>query len=284
MTVEIRLLQPADDRQAFRSGYEALDLRFHRYAGQNQFRHHIGRATWRSRREDPGPRHAEPRLNGRRGSPVRPQGAALPRAYGRRLAVDETARGLGLGKALLRFAIELAERMAGEVGCVGLVVDAKGAAEEFYRRYGFVRLEVVEGALPRRLYADVPGARALPAVRRQRRPGGGLPPGRGKRLSRSERQLRRELDVALRRAAQRARRVACSIEVIVATAALPIVRFGWANCGWLRTLNASKRNSVSTRPIFVFLMSDMSMLNCPGPRSVLRPASPRRCRWCRAPA
>ena len=65
-----------------------------------------------------------------------------------RLAVDEAARGLGLGKALLRFAIELAERMAGEVGCVGLVeFDAKRGAEEFYRRYGFVPVDVVEGAL-----------------------------------------------------------------------------------------------------------------------------------------
>ena len=64
-----------------------------------------------------------------------------------RLAVDETAQGRGLGKALLRFAVELAERMAAEVGCVGLVVDAKAGAEEFYRRYGFVPLDVVEGAL-----------------------------------------------------------------------------------------------------------------------------------------
>ena len=42
MIVEIRPLQAADDRQVFRSGDPALDLYFHRYAGQNQFRHHIG--------------------------------------------------------------------------------------------------------------------------------------------------------------------------------------------------------------------------------------------------
>jgi hypothetical protein len=40
--------------------------------------------------------------------------------------------------------------MAGEVGCVGLVVDAKRGAEESYRRYGFVPLDVVEGALLQR--------------------------------------------------------------------------------------------------------------------------------------
>lgn len=42
MTAEIRVLRPDDGRQAFLSGDEALDLYFHRYAGQNQFRHHVG--------------------------------------------------------------------------------------------------------------------------------------------------------------------------------------------------------------------------------------------------
>jgi ribosomal protein S18 acetylase RimI-like enzyme len=51
-----------------------------------------------------------------------------------RLAVDEAARRRGVGRALLRFGIELAERMATEFGCVGLEVDAKKGAEDFYRR------------------------------------------------------------------------------------------------------------------------------------------------------
>ena len=42
MTVEIRALAPKDDRRSFRSGDAALELYFQRYAGQNQFRHHIG--------------------------------------------------------------------------------------------------------------------------------------------------------------------------------------------------------------------------------------------------
>jgi hypothetical protein len=40
--MEIRTLRPADDRSAFDSGDEVLDRFFHRYAGQNQFRHQIG--------------------------------------------------------------------------------------------------------------------------------------------------------------------------------------------------------------------------------------------------
>ena len=33
-------------------------------------------------------------------------------------------QGLGLGRRLLRFALELAETMRDQVGCVGLMVDA----------------------------------------------------------------------------------------------------------------------------------------------------------------
>jgi hypothetical protein len=37
--------------------------------------------------------------------------------------------------------------MAGEVGCSGVVVDAKPEAVAFYAKLGFVRLEVVAGEL-----------------------------------------------------------------------------------------------------------------------------------------
>jgi len=40
--MEIRALRESDDRSTFHSGDAELDLFFQRYAGQNQFRHHIG--------------------------------------------------------------------------------------------------------------------------------------------------------------------------------------------------------------------------------------------------
>ena len=149
MTVEIRPLQRSDERQPFRSGDEALDLYFHKYAGQNQFRHHIG-VTYVAIEDErilgfvtvsPGSLDAGDLPSGRKAPPY-----PVPILRVARLAVDESAQGRGLGKALLRFAIELAERMAAEIGCVGLLVDAKSGAEEFYRRYGFVPLDVLEGA------------------------------------------------------------------------------------------------------------------------------------------
>jgi hypothetical protein len=40
--MEIRGLREDDDRSRFRSGDVDLDRFFHRFAGQNQFRHHVG--------------------------------------------------------------------------------------------------------------------------------------------------------------------------------------------------------------------------------------------------
>jgi GNAT superfamily N-acetyltransferase len=153
MAVEIRALSPSDDRRAFRSGDEALDVFFHRYAGQNQFRHHIGVsyvavdggrilgfATGAPNSLDAGD------LTSGRKMPPYP----VPILRLARLAVDRDARGLGLGEALLLFTLGLAERQAAELGCVGVVVDAKPAAQEFYRRFGFVPVDVVAGALEQR--------------------------------------------------------------------------------------------------------------------------------------
>jgi GNAT superfamily N-acetyltransferase len=148
--MEIRTLLPTDDRSSFQSGDEALDRFFHRYAGQNQFRHHIG-VTYVA--VDAGrvlgfatvaPRHIEienlPERERRRlpRYPVPVLGLA-------RLAVDGAARGLGVGAQLLRFVLELALDMAGRVGCAGVVVDAKPGAVEFYAKYGFIAFDVIEG-------------------------------------------------------------------------------------------------------------------------------------------
>jgi GNAT superfamily N-acetyltransferase len=153
MTVEIRALLRSDDRRPFRSGDEALDLYFHRYAGQNQFRHHIG-VTYVAVDDErivgfvtvsPGSLDAADLPSGRKAPPY-----PVPILRVARLAVDQSARGRGLGRALLRFVIELAERMRTELGCAGLVVDAKRGADDFYRRYGFVPLDVLEGATAQR--------------------------------------------------------------------------------------------------------------------------------------
>jgi GNAT superfamily N-acetyltransferase len=148
--MEIRSLRASDDRSGFQSGDEALDRFFHRYAGQNQFRHHLG-MTYVAADGDRilgfatvAPRHIDienlpDRL--RKKLPRYP----LPVLGLARLAVDASAQSIGLGSQLLRFVLQLAAKMAGDVGCAGVVVDAKPGAVDFCARYGFTAFDPLEG-------------------------------------------------------------------------------------------------------------------------------------------
>lgn len=64
-----------------------------------------------------------------------------------RLGVDQAFQGQGVGSLLLRAVVQLAKDMAVEIGCVGVVVDAKPEALPFYQKLGFEPLEVVAGEL-----------------------------------------------------------------------------------------------------------------------------------------
>ena len=152
MAVLIRALTQEDDRSRFRSGNIDLDRFFQRFAGQNQFRHHVGvtyiAVDGASIRGFVTVVAASVEASalpaaGRRKHPAYP----LPVLRLARLAVDEGAQGRGVGSALLRFTFTLAQEMAGTVGCVGVVVDAKAESVDFYARFGFFPLDVEAGQL-----------------------------------------------------------------------------------------------------------------------------------------
>ena len=153
--MEIRAPQGSDDRSVFRSGDPDLDGFLQRYAGQNQFRHHIGTTYVAVEgRQVAGyvtvaPGHLEMEALPAAQRKKLPQ-YPLPILRLARLAVDESFRGRGLGRQLLRFVLGLALRMAGDFGCIGVVVDAKPGAVSFYTQFGFTPLEVVEGHSPAR--------------------------------------------------------------------------------------------------------------------------------------
>jgi len=162
--MEIRPLQISDDRAGFRSGDPELDRFFAKFAGQNQFRHHIGTTyvAAESGRVLGYATIAAGSLEGeslpaalRRGLP----GYPLPILRLARLAVDAAAHGRGVGSALVRHVFGLALRMAQDFGCVGLLVDAKPGARDFYDRLGFSVLEVVQGGSEER---PAPTAMFLP--------------------------------------------------------------------------------------------------------------------------
>jgi len=150
MKINIRLLNERDDRSGFSSGDIELDRFFHQYAGQNQFRHHIG-STYIAIDDESGaifgfatvaPAHIDELPDDlRKNLPFYP----LPVLRLARLAVSQKAQRQGIGKALLRFVFDLALKLSTEYGCIGVLVDAKKDAEEFYRQYGFYELDVVQG-------------------------------------------------------------------------------------------------------------------------------------------
>lgn len=150
MTVEIRALREDDDRSAFQSGNDSIDTFFRRYAGQNQFRHHIGvsyvavegSTVLGFATVSPATLDADDLPNGRRMPPY-----PLPVLRLARLAVATDEQGRGVGRALLRFVIELSERQRDEVGCVGILVDAKAESVDFYLPFGFVAVGASEGVM-----------------------------------------------------------------------------------------------------------------------------------------
>ncbi|HEX7477390.1 MAG TPA: GNAT family N-acetyltransferase [Polyangiales bacterium] len=153
MAFKVRRLEADDDRSGFRSGNVDLDRFFARYAGQNQFRHHIG--TTYVAIDETGviagfatvsPSELAPETmppSKRKRLPKYP----VPVLRLARLGVDERVKGRGIGSLLLRSVLILTQRMADELGCAGVVVDAKPEAVAFYEKLGCVQLETVAGEL-----------------------------------------------------------------------------------------------------------------------------------------
>ena len=147
----IRALRATDDRANFRSGDVELDRFFTTYAGQNQFKHHIG-VTYVAL-DDAGAIAGYATV-----APASLEIDALPSATKKklpaypvpvlrlaRLAVGASVQGQGIGSALLKYVLGLALRMAETYGCSAVVVDAYPGAVAFYGQFGFFELDVVEG-------------------------------------------------------------------------------------------------------------------------------------------
>jgi GNAT superfamily N-acetyltransferase len=152
VAIRVRGLLPEDDRSDFHSGNVDLDRFFQKYAGQNQFRHHIGTTYVAVDNErilgfaTVAPSEIEvERLpaSRRKRLPKYP----MPVLRLARLAVDDGAQGRGVGGILLKAVFLLARTMANEYGCAGVVVDAKADAIALYERYRFIEFPTLAGQL-----------------------------------------------------------------------------------------------------------------------------------------
>ncbi|MEZ4361920.1 MAG: GNAT family N-acetyltransferase [Kofleriaceae bacterium] len=156
MPVTVRQLSEADDRTTFRSGHEDLDRFFQRYAGQNQFRLHIG--TTYVALDDAGTivgfvtvascsievKDLSKKLAKK--LPMYP----IPALRLARMAVAQGQQGRGVGATLMKAVFLLARDQARKTGCAFVVVDAKNGAESYYERWGFEAYPLLAGELDAR--------------------------------------------------------------------------------------------------------------------------------------
>lgn len=156
MPILVRQLRESDDRTSFRSGHVDLDLFFTRYAGQNQFKLHIG-STYIAV-DDAGmivgfvtvaacsieaggiPKKLAKRL------PSYP----IPALRLGRMAVADRRQRSGVGSLLMKAVFLLARDQARKTSCAFVVVDAKPGAETYYERWGFHAMAVAAGELEAR--------------------------------------------------------------------------------------------------------------------------------------
>jgi len=163
--METRALCPEDRRDEFRSGQPDIDEFFHRYAGQNQFRHHIG-VTYVVLVEGAIIAYATVAAGHVRPADLSAEHAARLPAYHApvlrlaRLGVDARHQNRGLGIELIHTVTDIAIEMRARVGCVGILVDAKPETVAFYEKRDFRLTPVTSrmagaGAPPIRLFADL---------------------------------------------------------------------------------------------------------------------------------
>lgn len=146
----IRKLEVTDDVSGFRSGNTDLDRYLHRYAQTNQFQFGIG-VTYLAL--EAGEIIGYATVSAAEGKEVDFEALRrkklprypLPMLRLARLAVAATWQRKGVGNQLLRHVLGLALRMENEVGCGGVVVDAKPQAVKYYARFGFEPRPAAEG-------------------------------------------------------------------------------------------------------------------------------------------
>ncbi len=155
MTTNIRVLKKSDDRDSFSCGELELDYYFKRFAGQNQFKHFIG-VTYIATDDENifgfvtisagSLMHNELPREIQKKSPR----YSIPILHISRMGVDTKHQKQGLGRELISTSFKLALEQKERFGCAGVVVDAKSDAVEFYKKLGFIALEVKRGLLKNR--------------------------------------------------------------------------------------------------------------------------------------
>lgn len=157
MELIIRSLQKEDDKNYFDCANDELNIFFKKYASQNQFKHYIG-STYIAMigniivgfiTINVSSIKIDDYENLDQKFPKYP----LPILRISRLAVDKRFQNKGIGKELLKFVLNLSLQQKEQFGCIGVVVDAKKEAVDFYKQFGFQIIDIISGELDIRPFA-----------------------------------------------------------------------------------------------------------------------------------
>ena len=159
MSIVIRALTKNDKKDNFDSGNVELDQFFKKYASQNKFKNYIG-STYVGVIDDMIVGYvtlsaSSIKINEYEKLQQKLPGYPLPVLRISRLAVDKKYQNNGIGKELLKFALNLSIEQKNMFGCIGLVVDAKDEAVSFYEQYGFETIDIISGDIDTRPFAKM---------------------------------------------------------------------------------------------------------------------------------
>lgn len=147
MALEIRRILRSDDLSAFDCGQPHLNEYFHNYAKQNTFRHRSAISWLAVEGQEIAGAMAVTIATVSPTDMAEVESLRYPAPVLRvgRLAVDVRWQAHGVGKLLLSAACRLAVAVDEQVGCLGILVDAKEKAISWYQKRNFVPLEAATG-------------------------------------------------------------------------------------------------------------------------------------------
>ncbi|WP_456480209.1 GNAT family N-acetyltransferase [Nautilia sp.] len=141
--IKIEKLSKVHNKESFDCGDEFLNLFLKRYAYQNQKRYLVGITYVISDINNDILAYITLSVSSIQKNSIdknKPY-EELPVLLIARLAVDNKYRKQRFGEELLKFAINKALELADNLGCVGIVVDSKPKAVDFYKKYGFEEIK-----------------------------------------------------------------------------------------------------------------------------------------------
>jgi len=152
----IEKLNKNHKKERFDCGNEVLNIFLKKYAYQNQNRYLVG-VTYVLHKENLIYGYITISVSSIKKSQVlfKKPYEDIPILRIARLAVDIKFQNNGLGKELLKFAINKAIELKNNFGCVGIVVDAKEQAIDFYKKFGFIEIKTFDKHLTSFLYLSI---------------------------------------------------------------------------------------------------------------------------------